>query len=217
MYESLLNTLYAHRDAEKAFHMAKYMKDQFPFLGISKPERVKLAGPFFKAAKQSRRVDCKMVDKLWNLPEREFQYVAMGYLLAVENYLRAEDIDKLETLIAAKSWWDTVDLLASNVAGPLCLRYKELIDSHILRWAESENIWLARSAILFQLKYKGQTDPELLEHIILKNDRSKEFFINKAIGWALREYSKTDKDWVRDFLAQHPLSKLSIREASKYL
>lgn len=217
MDEQLLNTLYANQNGEKAFQMAKYMKNQFPFLGIIKPERVRLTSPFIKEARQSKRVDWEMVDQLWNLPEREFQYVAMSYLLAVRNYLQAEDINKLEALLTAKSWWDTVDLLACNAVGPLCLRFKELTDSHILRWAESENIWLARSAILFQLKYKDQTDPELLRHIILQNSRSQEFFINKAIGWVLREYSKTDKEWVRNFLAEHLLSRLSVREAGKYL
>ena len=217
MFSDIIETLYANRNAEKAFYMAKYMKDQFPFLGIPKPERVKLAGPFIKAAQKAQAIDWEMIQKLWELPEREFQYVALDYLQAVKNHLQAEDIEKLEILITAKSWWDTVDLLASNVTGPLCARNQELIESHILKWAASEKIWLARTAILFQLKYKAETDPELLEWIILKNSHSNEFFINKAIGWVLREYSKTNRDWVRDFVNRHDLSKLSRREASKYL
>jgi len=217
MSEELIKTLYAHRDGDKAYYMAKYMKDQFPFLGIPKPDRVRLSRAFSKNAKKEKTIDWELVARLWDLPEREFQYVALDYLQALKNYLLSEDIDRLQLLITTKSWWDTVDLLASNIVGPLCLRNEELIHSHILRWAESENIWLARSAILFQLKFKDKTDPELLEHIILKNSNSKEFFINKAIGWVLREYSKTNREWVRDFVNQHPLSRLSLREASKYL
>jgi len=215
--EELIKTLYANRDADKAFFMAKYMKDQFPFLGIPKPNRARLSGLFIKNAKKEKTIDWELVARLWDLPEREFQYVALDYLQALKNYLNSQDIDRLQLLITTKSWWDTVDLMASNIVGPLCLRNKELIDSHILGWAESENIWLARSAILFQLKFKDKTDPLLLEHIILKNSNSKEFFINKAIGWVLREYSKTNREWVRDFVTQHPLSTLSVREASKYL
>ena len=110
-----------------------------------------------------------------------------------------------------------MDGLATNITGILCAKYPELIRSHILSWAENKNIWLVRVGVLFQIKYKENTDTELLKLIIVKNGQTKEFFITKAIGWALREYSKTDKEWVISFLESSTLQPLSVREASKYL
>lgn len=143
--------------------------------------------------------------------------MALDYLIALKKELKKESMEKLERLITIKSWWDTVDLLASVLVGELCMRYPELIDSYIHKLAEDHNIWLARTSILFQLKYKERTDAELLGKIIVKNSKSKEFFINKAIGWALREYSKTNPEWVRKFIGDTTLHPLSIREGSKYL
>ena len=134
----------------------------------------------------------------------------------LKDSMQRTDLDRIKRLIINKSWWDSVDSLA-NIIGILCAKYPELVQNHILSWAESENIWLARVAVLFQLKYKEKTDREFLEFIIAKNCNSKEFFITKAIGWALREYSKTNKEWVKSFLEGHALQPLSVREASKYL
>jgi 3-methyladenine DNA glycosylase AlkD len=197
--------------------MAAYMKNQFLFLGISKPKRASLEKDFLKQATRHKKVDWELVEYLWNLSEREFQYVALDYLLALKASLVAKDISAIKNLITTKPWWDTVDILATNMVGALCARNPELIESHMLPWAESENIWLARTAILFQLKYKTATHTEVLELIINNNLGSKEFFINKAIGWILREYSKTDKKWVQRFVDTHNLSLLSKREAKKYL
>jgi 3-methyladenine DNA glycosylase AlkD len=126
-------------------------------------------------------------------------------------------MDRIKLLIINKSWWDSVDPLATNITGILCAKYPELVQSHILSWAKSDDIWLARVAVLFQLRYKENTDTELLTLIISKNSHNKEFFIAKAIGWALREYSKTNKEWVKLFLDCNILQPLSVREASKYL
>ena len=151
------------------------------------------------------------------MPEREFQYLALDYLVALKDSLQPEDIYHLQTLILMKSWWDTVDKLAAIPVGSICLQHPEVVQNCLLPWADSDNIWLARTAILYQLKFKSSTDTEVLSSIIEKNTNSKEFFINKAIGWALREYSKTDREWVREFVNTHTLAPLSIREASKYL
>jgi 3-methyladenine DNA glycosylase AlkD len=110
-----------------------------------------------------------------------------------------------------------VDAIADKLVGHLCFRFPELIDQYIMKWAWSDNIWLIRSAILFQLKYKEHTNCEVLEAVILKNSSTKEFFINKAIGWALREYSKTNPQWVKSLIDNNPLHPLSVREGSKYL
>jgi 3-methyladenine DNA glycosylase AlkD len=195
----------------------QWLKNRFLFLGISKPDRVQLEKEFIKAAKKQQQINWETVFFLWDLPEREFQYAAIDYLLALQKKLAFNDINKVKTLITSKSWWDTADKLASNIVGQLCILNPQLVDSHILTWAESNNIWLARTAILYQLKYKNATDTEILHTIISRNLGSKEFFINKAIGWILREYSKTNKEWVKNFLDTHDLSSLSVREASKYL
>ena len=213
----LITSFYDHKNQEQATQMSAYMKDKFPFLGIKKPQRDELQKKFIKQIKIQRKIDWDFIVMLWDLPEREFQYLGVDYLLALRNSLQESDIDNIKQLILNKSWWDSVDSLATNIIGNFCANYPKLIPSHILSWAESENIWLARVAVLFQLKYKEKTDREFLEFIIAKNCNSKEFFITKAIGWALREYSKTNKEWVKSFLEGHALQPLSVREASKYL
>lgn len=215
--DGLIAAFYAHRDEEKAGFMARYMKDQFSFLGISRPERAALQRAFFAGAKNAGAVDRDFVARLWALPEREFQYLAVDYLMALANRLQADDTDMLAGLVVAKPWWDTVDALAANVIGPLFAKHPELVAGHIVPWSAGENIWLARTAILFQLKYKEKTDTAVLGLVIGNTCGTKEFFLNKAIGWALREYSKTDPDWVRAFAGSHRLRPLSVREGSKYV
>lgn len=217
MYKEVIAEYYEHSDGEKAVKMAAYMKDNFPFLGISKKDRFVLQSAFFSQVKNSKHIDWELIFHLWDLPEREFQYLAADYLLVLKNLLQKEDILKLKTLITTKSWWDTVDGLAGNITGTLCAKFPEIVENQMLSWADSGNMWLVRTAIIFQLKYKEKTDTEVLSRVIEKNSNTKEFFINKAIGWALREYSKTNKAWVRTFIENHPLPALSIREGSKYL
>lgn len=217
MYNDLINVFLENKDPEKASQMAAYMKDQFPFLGIPKPKRELLSKECMKEFKKQGEIDWDFVNMLWSKSEREFQYLAMDYLLKLINSLQEKDIENIKTLIITKSWWDTIDTLATRIISPLCLKYPELINSHILKWSKEDNIWLIRIAILFQLKYKEKTDAELLGIIIKENSETKEFFINKAIGWALREYSKTNKTWVEEFIKKNRLNSLSVREGSKYL
>jgi len=215
--KQLIKSYYEHRNQGQAEIMSAYMKHKFLFLGIQKPQRAELQKEFVKQAKKQQTIDWEFVFRLWDLPEREFQCLAVDYLLALKNSLEKSDLDRIKRLIITKSWWDSVDGLATNIIGSLCAKYPELIQSHILSWAESDDIWLVRVGILFQLKYKEYTDTELLKLIINRNSHSKEFFIAKAIGWALREYSKTNKEWVKSFLESNTLQPLSVREASKYL
>ena len=120
-------------------------------------------------------------------------------------------------MIINKPWWDTIDFLAPKILGEYFKLFPEEIDKNIQKWISSNNIWLQRSSILFQLKYKETLNTQLLTKIILPLSNTKEFFINKSIGWILREYSKTNKDWVLDFIEKHKLSNLSIREALKHI
>lgn len=216
-YEVLLNSFYKNRDQETGINMAKYLKNQFLCLGIKRPERSKLQKNFINQWKKKKILDWEFIHYLWELPEREFQYLAIDLLVALNNELKHEDIDKLERLIIKKSWWDTVDILSTKMVGKICELYPELIGNKIVKWSVSDNIWLVRSAILFQLKYKFKTDKFILAQIIESNLESEEFFVNKAIGWALREYSKTNPVWVKEFIESKPLHKLSVREGSKYI
>jgi 3-methyladenine DNA glycosylase AlkD len=208
--------LRSHADEAKAAPMQAYMKNLFPFLGIKNPERMALTKAYIKehGVPEGNELH-STVRKLWQLPEREFHYTAMVLLEKKVKGAEASRIDLIEELITTQSWWDTVDLLASHLAGKHFTLYPELIPAYTRRWIESDNMWLQRSAILFQLSYKQRTDVSLLFDFIHRTADSKEFFIRKAIGWALREYSKTDEAAVRRFVAETKLSPLSSREALK--
>lgn len=206
-----------NENKENAVSMKKYLKDNFEFLGIKKPERSKLQKEYIKEISKDQNINTDIVKKLWEMDEREFQYLALDYLVKNKKKLNKENINLIEYLIVTKSWWDTVDIIATHLVGQMCQTHKELIKEYIIKWSTSENMWLRRTAILFQLKYKENVDTKLLTQIIHYNNLSKEFFINKAIGWMLREYSKTNPKWVKEFIDTNELSRLSVREGSKYL
>ncbi|WP_230203612.1 DNA alkylation repair protein [Bacillus massiliigorillae] len=204
-----------NENEEKAKKMSAYMKDHFLFLGIQKPERTKISKEFLKEKKKECEIDWEFVLACYDRLEREFHYLAIDYLIGNKAKLRDDDIHTIEGLIKRHSWWDSTDTL-NNLIAYLCERNPKL--KEIIRiWMDCDNIWLRRVSILFQLKYKAKTDTEFLKIAIVHNLNSDEFFINKAIGWALREYSKTNQEWVRAFINEHSLSPLSVREASKYL
>lgn len=214
----MVNLFEAHRNEENAAPMAKYMRDQFPFLGIKTPERKELLKQFFQESNILKSpFQIEFVLSLWEKDEREYQYAALTYIEKMVKKLTKSDFPLMEQLILTKSWWDTVDVLAPKPVGVLANQYPEIIHEKMDGWSVAENMWLRRSAILFQLKYKQNTNEELLYRYITQNAKDKEFFIQKAIGWALREYSKTNPESVRIFIERHPLANLSIREGSKYI
>jgi len=217
MFNKILQQFRCNHNPTQAEPMAKYMKNRFSYLGLSRPERNTIQAGFLKEVKKEKETNWEFVAQCWGLPEREYQYLAVDYLIVLATSLQKEDMAELELLITQKSWWDTIDIIAAKLVGGLCKQYPELIEDYILPWAASDNIWLVRTAILFQLKYKQDTNTMLLTRIILLNNNSQEFFINKAIGWILREYSKSNQEWVKDFIANTPLHPLSVREGSKYL
>ena len=213
----VINKFRESTNEENAVAMKVYLKDQFEFLGIKSPERKQLQKEFLSNINKKEQINKVWVLQLWNYEQREFQYLAIDYLIKMKKNLLEEHIELIKVLIVTKSWWDTVDLLASHLIGELCKKYPNLIDEYILKWAVSEDMWLRRTAILYQLKYKDNIDTKILEYAIGENKNDNEFFIRKAIGWVLREYSKTNREWVKEFLANNKLSLLSVREASKYL
>lgn len=213
----LFADLRAAADGERAAQMAAYMRDQFRYLGVQTPARRKISRPFLNAAKKERLLDWDFVDACWQAEEREFQYVAADYLRKVRRLLTVADLPRVRGLAVTKPWWDTVDSLDATVGSVVAqsAEGRELI----LKWARDESMWVRRLAIDHQLQCKESTDVELLSSIIEANLGSGEFFIDKAVGWALRDYSKTDPEWVRAFIAEHRqgMAALAIREASKYL
>ncbi|MFS0672561.1 DNA alkylation repair protein [Ornithinibacillus sp. 179-J 7C1 HS] len=218
MIESLVNALEKHRNDENAYYMEKYMKNRFTFLGIKTPERRMVSNAFFKEIGiLNQPFNNDFVIELWRMEEREYQNIALDYIEKVLGKITKEHIDLFESLITTKSWWDTVDMLAQKPIGKIAMDSPQFILGKIDDWASHQNMWLRRTAILFQLKYKNRTDEELLYQYIKLNSDSKEFFIQKAIGWALREYSKTNPASVKSFIQENNLAKLSIREGSKYL
>jgi len=218
-YVKALQTLYQTRsDPDAAAPMKTYMRNQFPFLGIKSPEqRVLLREHISQHGLPAIENLAGVLLDLWALPEREFQYAALGILGRFDHKLPPGFINTIETLLTTKSWWDTVDSLAAHTVGNHFKQYPEVRERILPRWRASENFWLRRTCILFQNKYKTETDFNLLKAIIHENLGSKEFFINKAIGWALREYTRLDPEGVRAFVAATPLAPLSAREALKWL
>lgn len=199
--------------------MARYMKDQFPFLGLTKPEFQKLTKPIFAQVKSTADEAWlrEVALLLWAMPEREYQYVAVDLLKIHYRKLSASQLTLAEELITQKSWWDSVDALTNYLVGPLALSFPELkriIDG----WSRHENFWLRRSAIIHQLGFKTKTDAQRLFQYCLENADSEEFFIRKGIGWALRQYARTNPQAVYQFVEQYQdkLSALSIREALKH-
>ncbi|MGY3755728.1 DNA alkylation repair protein [Helcococcus kunzii] len=215
--KEIIQIFYENGNEELAEPMAKYMRNRFEFLGIKSPKRKEISKEFIKEAKKTKRIDWGFVEKLWTLTEREFQYLACDYLRAMKKFLVEEDLEKLKDLVITKSWWDTVDSLDQTIGS---INFpSDYIDEEMLKWSEDENFWLRRVAINHQRPRKDKTNTILLEKILKNNLNQTEFFINKAMGWALREYSKTDSKWVFDFILENKegLSNLTIREASKYL
>jgi 3-methyladenine DNA glycosylase AlkD len=197
--------------------MKKYMRDQFEYLGIKSPQSEALMKAFIKEHGLPRITELNAITRdLWSLPQREFQYVATGLIRRLENKLEPEFITTLEYLLITKSWWDTVDSIAGGIVGAQFKRFPDVREKYLQKWRKSDNFWLRRTTLLFQLGYKKETDFDLMCELIKENLGSDEFFINKAIGWALRQYAHTNPVPVKKFVkATKKLNPLSRREALK--
>lgn len=209
--KSLQSLFEQNRNPENAIHMEKYMRGQFPFYGLKAKERRELSKGFIRELPFDENIE-STIRQLWEGTEREYQYVAVDYLVKNKKKLNKVHINLLEYLITTKSWWDTVDAIASHLVGALFEESQDLIESRGNIWLNSENIWLKRTMILFQLKYKDNTDEALLYSIIQHTKSIDEFFIQKAIGWALREYSKINPSSVIAFIENQDLSNLVKKE-----
>lgn len=213
---ALIKLFTDHSNEEKAPAMAMYMKSHFPFLGIQSPLRTDLLKQYFSSHELPERVHVwEEVFALFELPEREFHYAAIALIGKMK--LTVEDLGMIHRVIETKSWWDSVDSIAPSILGNVVKRERKEGEEVMKQWAQSENFWVVRASILHQLKYKAETNEALLFDTIERQKESDEFFIQKAIGWSLREYAKTSPNGVRKFVETTELKPLSRREALKHI
>jgi 3-methyladenine DNA glycosylase AlkD len=202
---------------ENAFAMAKYMQNHFSFFGIKTDDRRSIFKHIWKENQEEVSKNPRAIAlELYSKPQRELHYCAIEILIKQlkKNY-KKEDIQLIEKFIITNSWWDSVDTIAKNILGEYLLEYPLETEKVIERFSNSDTMWLNRSAILFQLGYKQKTNFDLLQSECDKHKNSNEFFIQKAIGWALREYAKTNPEAVKNFVVNNNLKPLSKKEALK--
>lgn len=207
-------------DAERAAAMRAYMRDQFEFLGVPTPARRAATAALIRS-KASAPDLMQHARALWQLPQREYQYVAVDLLARQWKALSVNDIDGLLQLAQHKSWWDSVDGLAGVVGDVIkAARSADPKSQHLMDAAlVHDNLWVRRIAMLHQLGWRGETDEQRLFGYAIKLSQESDFFIRKAIGWALRDYARHAPEAVRGFLSEagHRLSALTVREAGKHL
>ena len=208
----------AQADPDIAAAQKAYLKDQLDAFGIKTPDRRAIQKPYLVREYLPPKEELESIVRiLWVKPQREFHYFAQEL---VEKYLRQlerKDLSLLTYMITHQSWWDTVDMIATKLVARYFLMYPEERDVQVQAWLDSDHLWLQRTAILFQLHYKEKLDTDFLQLVITSLLGSREFFINKAIGWILRHYSRVNPEWVQAFVEETPLAPLSRREAMKYL
>ncbi|MBW5423715.1 DNA alkylation repair protein [Streptomyces sp. BG9H] len=217
--DRLVETYTAAADPPRAAHMRAYMKDIAPFLGLTSPVRRELSRAVLAGTPRPDEADCAAIAlRCWALPEREYAYFAVDYLRRHVKRCSSAFLPVARHLVTTRSWWDTVDLLAAHVVGSLVAADPGL-RAAMDEWIEDEDLWVARTALLHQLRHKSATDSERLFAYCVRQSGHRDFFIRKAIGWSLREYAKTDPEAVRAFVGRHRdrLSPLSVREALKNL
>ncbi|MCB9224482.1 MAG: DNA alkylation repair protein [Crocinitomicaceae bacterium] len=222
MYDKIISTYTKLGNPELAVGMKAYMRDQFDFFGVKSPDRKEINKVFFKEVKLLSRDEVfELTKKLWERPEREMHYLGQELMDKVGKKVitNKADIKFLEYLILNNSWWDTVDFVAPRLMKTYFEKFPEERNKKVDEWIASDNIWLKRSALLIHLKMANKVDLPYMFETILRLNGTKEFFINKAIGWVLREHSKKHKVEIQKFIDAHgkELSNLSFKEGTKYL
>jgi 3-methyladenine DNA glycosylase AlkD len=209
-----------HSNTENGLAMSKYMKDRFPFYGIKSELRKEIQKQWIANLPKDLKSDERwgLIRELWEKEQREFHYVAIDWLNSWnKKFIEEGDSEQLHFLITNRSWWDSVDSIASNYLGKYCQKFPVLSKNLIEKWRYDDNMWLNRSCLIFQLKYGNAVDFDLLKALITQYQPVKEFFIQKAIGWSLRQYSKFNPDAVRVFIDDIKLQGLAKKEGSKYI
>jgi 3-methyladenine DNA glycosylase AlkD len=220
LVQQLESALERHRNDLEAEGMSRYMKYRFAYFGIKKPKRAVIQKEWFSLIPRelSQADKRELVLELWQKEQREFHYVAMDFMAKwKEKEILLEDSNFIEFLLTNHSWWDSVDTLASNYLSRYLRVFPNQKEVIINSWRKSENMWLRRSCLIFQLRYKSETNFSLLKGLILELKCEKEFFIQKAIGWSLREYAKTNPKAVKEFVEESGILGLAKREALKHI
>lgn len=212
--------LAARSDSKKAAAMAAYMKTSMPFYGVQKAGRTEI---WRELKRRFPITDARSyraaILALWVQPHREEKYLAIRIAVAHPEFHTVDHIDLYRRLITEGAWWDFVDEVAIRGVGSILMRRRPEMKPVVERWIDDDDMWIRRASLLSQIKHQAATDHIMLFDHCLRRAEEREFFIRKAIGWALREYAKTEPDRVRAFLLANraPLSGLSFREASKHL
>ncbi|MEX1037475.1 MAG: DNA alkylation repair protein [Acidimicrobiia bacterium] len=207
-------------DPEKAPAMQAYMKTDMPFYGVQKAGRT----PILRALVRDHQPETveeyrNLVLSLWNLDHREEKYLALGVARQFEAFVLPGQIDLYRRLIVEGGWWDLVDEVATKLIRHMVVEYPSATWPVVDQWIDDSDMWLRRSALICQIGAKDRTDPARLFGFCAARAYEEDFFIRKAIGWALREYAKTEPDAVAGFINSHidELSGLSHREGSKHI
>jgi len=217
-FSGLDPALRAVADPARVERMVAYMRGQFPFLGVMAADRRRISRSCMRAARSATPDDLlSFAERCWDQHEREFQYIGADVLRAGAASLRAGDLARVRALIQEKSWWDTVDSLAAWTVGPMVANHA--LGSEMDRWIDDPDLWVARTAVLHQLSYKDRTDARRLFDYVERRADEPEFFMRKALGWALRQHARQDPEAVRTFIEAHrdQLSGLTVREALRRL
>ncbi len=205
-------------NAKIAAGQKAYMRDQFEYFGLKTPLRREVQKPFLAKDFLPPKDELESIVKtLWSKPERDYHLFAQELVGKYVKQFKKEDITLFEFMVLNNSWWDTVDFISVKLMGAYFKMYPEQRGIYVQKWIASNNIWLQRSALLFQLKYKKDLDTKLLSNTINSLLGSKEFFINKAIGWVLRDYSRINPEWVLGFANKTKLEPLSRKEALRLI
>lgn len=208
------------RNSAKAKEMAAYMKTDMPFYGVQKPDRTLIYKKLKQAFKPKSQKEYEQgVRALWQLQHREEKYAALELACQNDEFISSKSLPLFEELIRDGAWWDFVDVIAVNLVGRALLKERKLLKPVIYKWIKDEDFWIRRTAIISQNKHKKETDEKQLFDHCLTCAHEKEFFIRKAIGWALRDYSYAQPQNVKKFLNANKtqLSGLSYREGAKQL
>lgn len=215
---TLIKEFQINGDPVIAAQQKAYMKNHFEFYGLKTPERRALQKPFLVKEFLPEKENLEdIVKTLWEKEYRDLHHFGLELTYKYLRKMDEADIQLYEYMLLHQSWWDTVDMIATKLVGPYFKKYPHQLEPYIEKWLASGNMWLQRTCIIYQLKYKSEVDTNRLTSVIERLLGSNEFFINKAIGWALRDYSRIDGDWVKEFVATHELSNLSKREALRLL
>ncbi len=204
-------------NAQNAFAMAKYMRNHFSFFGLKTEDRRHIFKEIWKENQQEVSENTREIAlELFAKKQRELHYCAIEILIknGKGNY-KKEDLKLIEKFLITNSWWDSVDTISKYILGEYLLEFPLETKKVVEHFSNSENMWLNRSVILFQLGYKHKTNFDLLQSQCEKHKISGEFFIQKAIGWALREYAKTNPEAVINYVNKTNLKPLSKKEALK--